>query len=695
MNRPSQRRSTRTRLAGPGRWRRRLAPLLLLLAVLPLYLAFRSISLDDFDSYSFALALTEFDLALQQPQPPGFPLYIAMGRACAALLPAPVTALTTLSALSGAAAVLMVYGIGRNLDPDHPLTGLLGALCFALAPMSWLTAEKALSDMPGLMWTLLSMALWLHWRGRRTPAPATALSIPCGLVTGLALGVRPQNALPILLLSGESLLVDLRWRRQGPRPPSAGKGVTTAWLITATAGVVGILLWLIPTSLATGGLGPYLEAIAAHAAHVGRADALFSLEMSWPAALSTRAIAFLDTLLTGLAGTDLYTAPAVARRAIVALCAVSLPALIATDWRRPPIRRLGLWTAAVAAQLFLFETLDRPRLFLPLLPWLALLIASGIARMHRPRGLREAITALLPLLLLIRTLPLAAELARTPSPPAQAAAYIEQLYPPDQTLLVAAGSFRAAQVELPSYALLYLYQFDDRVATAAREAGKRTIVILDRDQFPSDVITRVVDAMGPEQNWITLEDRTFTRDRRVHTQHDQVRVQVLTPAAYVPPEMLSLPPGGCIDLGAEDAASGRYLGDGWFRPEEISGSPARWAGGTLTTTLRVHLPAPVGGSIVPQRLRLRALAYPPAQALTVEINGIATVTAPLPQEWHEVAFTLPAAALTGAPITTLTLVHEVAASPFETLGGASSDTRRLTAAYDWLCIGPDVAGPTD
>jgi hypothetical protein len=687
MFRPGQRRSAETLASRVGRPQERWAPLLLLVAILPLYLAFRSISLDDFDSYSFALALTDFSIVRQQPQPPGFPVYIAMGRAIATLTPTPIEALTILSALSGATTVLLVYAIGRAAAPDRPHTGILAALCFSLTPVCWLTAGKALSDMPGLMWTLLGMWVWLLWGKRDLTAPPITLSILCGLVTGLSLGVRPQNTLPILLLAGELLLTDLR--RRGP---SHG-GVTAAWLTAGAAGVVGILAWLIPTTIASGGLGPYLQAITAHAAHVGRADALFSLEMPLPAALRTRAIASLDTLLTCLAGTDLYTDGAAARRAIAVLTIVLVPAVVAADWKRTPTRRIGVWTLAIAVQIFLFETLDRPRLFLPLLPWLALLFASGAARLRGLRGLRAAITALLPLTILLQTLPLAAELAQVPSPPAQATAYIEQHYPPEQTLLAAAGSFRAAQVELPSYPLLYLYQFDIQPVTAAAEEGRNYIVILDRDHFPSDVIAGVVGQLNQSANaeggWITLEDRTFTRDRRVHTQHDQVRIQVLTSAARVPPDMLSLPTDGCIDLGAQDEASGRYLGDGWFRPEEIAGVQARWAGGTLTTTLRVHLPTGADGVPASHALLLRALAYPPSQTLYVEANGFSTASEPLPQEWREIAFTLPATAFTGAPITKLNLIHRVTASPFETLDGASSDTRNLSAAYDWICLIPD------
>jgi hypothetical protein len=71
-----------------------------------LYLRYRSQTLDDFDSVSFSLALHDFDLQQQQPQPPGFPVYVVLARALAAFEPDPVVALTTLSALGGAMAVM-------------------------------------------------------------------------------------------------------------------------------------------------------------------------------------------------------------------------------------------------------------------------------------------------------------------------------------------------------------------------------------------------------------------------------------------------------------------------------------------------------------------------------------------------------------------------------------------------------------
>src|SRR6187399_1820525 len=45
-------------------------------------------SLEDIDSINFALGLRHFDVALHQPHPPGYPVYIALGRTAKATLEA-------------------------------------------------------------------------------------------------------------------------------------------------------------------------------------------------------------------------------------------------------------------------------------------------------------------------------------------------------------------------------------------------------------------------------------------------------------------------------------------------------------------------------------------------------------------------------------------------------------------------------
>ncbi|HIQ01539.1 MAG TPA: hypothetical protein EYH30_05350 [Anaerolineales bacterium] len=643
---------------GRPRW---LPPLLLLAVTLPLYLAFRSISLDDFDAYSFALALEHFNLDLQQPQPPGFPVYVFLGRILLPLAGGPRAALTLLSGLSGAAIALVVYGLGRAADPRRSLTGVGGALLVALSPMGWLAAEKALSDAPGLALTLL--ALWLLWRGRGDLGRLGLGS----LVAGLSLGLRPQNGLPVLLL-----LVGLTIRHLARRRSL----LPLAW--GALPFLLGALAWLVPTLQAVGGLPAYLAHLAAHSAHVRQADSLLATGLPLPAALRARALAFADTLLLHTVGVDLSGGWGWAEGIRgLALALVVVPGLVRAGWRRWETGLLAVWLALAAGQVFLLETLDRPRLMLPLLPPLALLVARGWARMRRPRFLAPAALVGAAFALLTQGVPLAAQLASVPAPPAQAAAYIAAHYPPGETVVAAAGSFRAAQVELPAYRLLYLYTFDPAAARVATEAIPY-IAVLDRDQFPEEAMAVLSD----DGRYVPLEDRTFGRDPRVHTQHDRVRLQVLTPADRLPPQALALPPGGCVDVGGPE--DGRYLDRGWYRPEEIGGVGGRWAGSGLTATVRLYLEP---GRVY--RIRLRALAYPAGQQVAVRINRWEVARLSLAQEWAEYTVSLPASHVSPGEVTLVELVHARQATPFAETGGASSDRRPLTAAYDWICVAVD------
>jgi len=705
---------------------RRWLPLAVFASFALLYVAFRSISLDDFDSYSFALALEDFNLELQQPQPPGFPVYVFLGRLLYRVTGSTTAALTLLSALSGAGVALLVYALGRTVDRTSPCPAGLAVLLVGLTPLGWLTAEKALSDTPGLLWTLL--AIWLLWRSIPKPAqttaqarviadaragsqsgapPATPFPSPLWLaafVTGLLLGVRPQNALPVALLGGFVVAQHLALKRP-----------VRDLAFAVGCGLAGIALWLIPTAAAVGGLPAYIAQIRAHAAHVGRADSLMGMGLPLATALRARALAFADTWLTSTIGVGTF-APWGWREilTVVVTTAASILALVRAEWRRRDVQFLAIWAVVAAAQVFLFENLDRPRLMLPILPPLALLLAHGWMRVlstdetdgirlisHARVGsqsdafpdadddprkahndlwksrLRGIMIVVIAALLLAQGLPLATQLATIPAPPAQATAYAAAHYPAAETLIAAAGSFRAVQVELPTYRLVYLYRFDAEAVAQTLTAGVRYVVIFDRDQFPTDTLT----VLSRDGYYVPLEDRTFTRSRRVHTQHDQGRVQVLIPADLVPPEALALPPDGCIDIG--DEADGRYLGQGWFRPEDIGGTSGRWAGETFTSTLRVTLePASA------YQLRFRALAYPAEQSVTLRIAGREVGRVSLAQGWAEYEIALAADVIPAGETTTLEFIHAIARSPFDATGGGSSDTRLLTAAYDWVCVAP-------
>jgi len=488
-----------------------------------------------------------------------------------------------------------------------------------------------------------------------------------GFVTGIALGVRPQNALPLILLWGyEGSRIILR---KSPLRPLIYAGVCC---------VIATSLWLIPTAQSTGGVLPYLAHIQAHAAHVEQVDSLLGTGMPFAVALRARALMFGDTFLTATIGVGLFAPWRIGDTLrLTGLALVVVPALIWTDWRRAETWALLIWFGGVTTQILVFETLDRPRLMLPMLPPLALLIARGWARIHHPRWLPTLMMCAAYLALLVQGAPLAAQLASVAAPPAQATAYVAAHYKPDQTLIATAGSFRAVQVELPAYRQVYLYRFDGEAVQAAIASDVRHIVVFDRDQFPGEVM----DVLSAKGHFVPLEDRTFARDRRVHTQHDQVRIQVLTPADLVPPDALTLPADGCIDIGGEN--DGRYLAQGWFRPEDIGGMSGRWTGEPVTSTVRLAVK-----TLQAYTVQFRAMAYPAEQNVTLYVGQQTLTQVPLPQVWSEHTVSLPAGALTPDAVVTLSLVHTIAQSPFEQSAGGSSDTRPLSAAYDWICVKP-------
>ena len=74
-------------------------------------------------------------------------------------------------------------------------------------------------------------------------------------------------------------------------------------------------------------------------------------------------------------------------------------------------------------------------------------------------------------------------------------------------------------MELPDYRLAYLYRFDAEGVARTLTGDVRYVVVFDRDQFTADALA-VLSAGG---RYVPLEERTFVRSRRVHTQHDQVR----------------------------------------------------------------------------------------------------------------------------------------------------------------------------
>ena len=146
------------------------------------------------DAVNYALALGRYDVGLHQPHPPGYPLYVLMGRALLPLADDPAAALTWLSALTSGLAVCAVYLCGRRMwDRAAGLTAALG-LAAALR-------QQNAAILSGLLLAAFWGRPWRHWLLGLGPAglfTAAALAGPALLSGGFdsywdtVVGVAPR-----------------------------------------------------------------------------------------------------------------------------------------------------------------------------------------------------------------------------------------------------------------------------------------------------------------------------------------------------------------------------------------------------------------------------------------------------------------------------------------------------------------------
>lgn len=224
------------------------AAALIALAFLIAHLPFLPVALEDLDSINFALGLRTFDVAQHQPHPPGYPVFILLGRFADVVVSSEVTALSLVSALAGTLAVVGAAALLRRLSPEsHDGWRTTVGLAFtATAPLFWVTAARPLSDMTGLASSLVAQVLTL-----RASTP-TGLAV-AAFAAAAAVGVRSQ----VVWLTAP-LLLFAWWRMRERRSRAA---------VLAAAGYgLGVLVWGVPLLALSGGVSGYLQALGTQGA---------------------------------------------------------------------------------------------------------------------------------------------------------------------------------------------------------------------------------------------------------------------------------------------------------------------------------------------------------------------------------------------------------------------------------------------
>jgi hypothetical protein len=353
-------------------------------AVLALHLPYLPASLEDLDSINFALGVHHFDVAQHQPHPPGYPLFMVLAKAVNVFSGSEAHALSLLSAISAAIAVMAMAALFRAWTPvaAPAWTVDFSVLLACTSPLFWMTAGRPLSDMAGLAAAIGVQAMTV------TAGSAGALGA-AAFGAALAAGVRSQ----VVWLTVPLLMLAVLRRPSGQRQRAA--------LDVLAAYVAGGLLWAIPLVALSGGPAAYLGALASQGSEDFTGVAMLLTSPS-PRQLA-RALYYA------------LLAPWAAWPLGVAIVTIASGGLLMVARRE---RALLVWLLAAFGPYFafdlIFQEMVTTRYALPLVVPIAFVAVRGLAALPRAVGMSLAACTAAASLLLAQ--PALAAYARTAAP---------------------------------------------------------------------------------------------------------------------------------------------------------------------------------------------------------------------------------------------------------------------------------------
>ena len=217
--------------------RRALDAAILMAATALTRFVFRSRYLYDIDSVNFALALRRFDPSVHQPHPPGYFLYICLGRLADMLFHDANAALVAIGIVFSCGAVAMIYVLAHHWFGRN--AAWFAGLIFLFSPLAWFHGTVALTYMVEAFFSALTG--YLCWR---IVCGEARFILPGAMVVGVAAGFRPSS----LLLLGP--LLRYSFRKANRKRAAAGIGALALTL----------LAWFVPM-IRIGGGRPYFSSL--------------------------------------------------------------------------------------------------------------------------------------------------------------------------------------------------------------------------------------------------------------------------------------------------------------------------------------------------------------------------------------------------------------------------------------------------
>jgi len=200
-------------------------------------LLFTSKLLYHWDSVQFALALKKYDITVHQPHPPGYFLYVMLGRLLNLFISDANTVFVSISIIFSGLAVTAIYYLGREIF--NKKIGLMAATIALTSPNLWFHGEVALTYIVEAFFsTTVALLCWRILKGEHRYIWLTAI------VMGIAGSIRQNTMIFLLPLWLFSI-----------RCVPVRRIILSLGLL-----IIVCLLWFIPMIWITGGWHAYSEA---------------------------------------------------------------------------------------------------------------------------------------------------------------------------------------------------------------------------------------------------------------------------------------------------------------------------------------------------------------------------------------------------------------------------------------------------
>jgi len=392
------------------RWRALLIGLTVVIAATRFFAL--SHSLWDWDETLFCLALDHYDVSDHRPHPPGFPLFILIGKILRFLVHDNFRALRTENLLFAIFGFPSFYAMARGFGFTRRVA-VWSAVLFCFLPNVWYYGGTAFSDLPTLILIVGATAALMHGRSDRR------LYFAGSFLYGVAMTFRPQS-----LIAGWPWLVASwdRWRQRK-------SDVVIASVLTSV-----VVIGAYSGAMLLTGTGRYWFSVNAHRHWVMTVDTYHNTTR--PPSISLFYPFVIDPYQAGRISLWLGIAAAIG--------------ILFAVWRRERAAGHAVLTfgPSLVFALFMLGPQGSSRLslsYMPLLPLLAVYGVVSIGELIAKRARIAGQVAVWVVMLLIIgrliqwTLPSLREVRRHDSPPVEAMRWARRNVPPGDTIYVNFG----------------------------------------------------------------------------------------------------------------------------------------------------------------------------------------------------------------------------------------------------------------